>query len=189
MSCTIMYAYLMYEAYAHASDSDIMVVNLDIPDAGWELANGLSRSFLAFNPLAETRTFTVKFNDLISSETYLVTVRYEDGTTGYSFLTGSALMEQGYTLTLQGVRYANITVELKEGSETRTSLETIRSAQYALMASYAGIQGQPQRNSTSTALMLSVRNYNQASELYKSGDYTACIEALNDIIARYYPES
>lgn len=73
MSNNVFYAYLMYEAFASASDADIMVVNLDFNDQPKEMLEGIARNFIVYNPTEETKTFTLSFSHL-QSNAYRLTV-------------------------------------------------------------------------------------------------------------------
>ena len=179
MSCTILYAYLMYEAYAEADNPDMMVVYTDIFDAGYELASGLKRTFLAFNPLAQTKSFGVIFRDLQDGVKYTVTVLHEDGRKETFTAAGGALMNEGISIKLQGMRYAHISVSVSETEELYSTLTQAMRARNALTAAYADIQGQGLEGRTTTGLYRQKAAFDRATELFGAGDYAGVLNELD----------
>ncbi|MBR6426793.1 MAG: hypothetical protein IKS28_03095 [Clostridia bacterium] len=179
MSCTIMYAYLMFEAYAEADNADMMVVNTDIVDAGYDLASGLKRTFLAFNPLAETMTFNVIFHDLRADTKYTVTVLHEDGRRVSFTLSGTSLKDKGIEIKLQGARYAHITVSVSENDGLYASLTQAKEARFALMTAYGRIQGQALTGKVNTRLYQLKSDYDKAVAMFDEGNYEGVSVILN----------
>ena len=179
MSNTLLYSYLMYEAYAKADNEDMMVVNTDICDDGMELADGIRRNFTVFNPTYKSTTFKVLFKDLKSSSNYTLTVKGATGKTTTKTLTGKSLMA-GYSVTLGGMEYLQIKVELADKAAV-ANFENAKAARYNLMQAYYKLQnGYYDSGSVTSTLSSKKAVYTAALELFKSGKYADCTKKLTD---------
>lgn len=176
MSNSIMYAYLMYEAYAMADDKEMMVLNLDITDAGLKMANGIERNFIVLNPLAKKTKFSVKFADLKETYQYNLTVTDENGKKTVKKLTGKNLMK-GYSVSLGSMEYMRMKVELAETDLTDT-FTLLRQAQIKLMLAYGALQSAADFGMTD-GLTAQKAQYEAALALYNSKNYTECISTID----------
>ncbi len=173
MSCSIMYAYLLFEGYAKATDEDILSVNLDLIDNSFGLSNGLERNFLLFNPTVEDKSFKLLLSDLTEDENYTVSIKDENGTDRVLHASGAELSQNGIELSLEGMRYCNLTVSLSEDSEEYLELTSAKAAQYALMIEYASVQSAALDGET-----VDTSDYYAALEHYRNGEYSYCVELL-----------
>ena len=180
MTNTLMYAYLMYEAYAETDNADIMFINVDICDEALEMAEGVKRHFVAFNPLAAAETFTVEFRDLDEAASYTVHLLDEQGKElKKETFTGKALMK-GYAMRLEGMTYAHVVVEADEA--TLAAFDAAKEAQHKLMQAYAALQTAGEYGDAST-LTEQKTKYESALALYKNGDYAGCTAAVEAFYA------
>ena len=179
MSNALLYAYLMYEAYATADNGDMMVVNTDICDDGMEMADGVRRNFTVFNPTYKAASFKIKFKDLKSDKNYTLTLRDSAGKKTTKTLTGKSLMA-GYAVTLGAMDYLQLTVELAD-KVALTNFENAKAARYDLMEAYYNLQNDYYASgSVSKALSDKKAVYSAALELFENGKYTDCSKKLKD---------
>ncbi|MBQ8683587.1 MAG: hypothetical protein IJ518_03605 [Clostridia bacterium] len=179
MSNALMYAYLMYDAYAASSNEDMMVVNTDICDDGMEMADGVCRNFTVFNPTYKSATFKIQFKDLKSGSNYTLTVQEANGKKTTKTLTGKALMA-GYSVTLGAMDYLQLKVELADKAAV-TNFENAKAARYDLMQAYAKLQNSYfDAGSVTSALQAKKDIYSAALKLFNEGKYTDCSKKLAD---------
>ena len=177
MSNTLMYAYLMYEAYAKADNDDMMVVNTDICDDGMEMADGIRRNFTVFNPTYKAAKFRIQFQDLISDKDYTLTLWDSAGNKTAESLTGKALMA-GYAVKLDAMDCLQMQVTLADEAAL-TNFENAKAARYALMEAYYTLQNSYyESGSISDGLAAGKAAYSAALELFRDGKYTDCTGRL-----------
>ncbi|MBQ8683584.1 MAG: hypothetical protein IJ518_03590 [Clostridia bacterium] len=176
MTNTLMYAWMMYEAYAEADSADIMVINVDVCDEALEMAEGVKRHFVVFNPLATTEKTKVQFKDLDKDAKYTLTILDEQGNQlSKETLTGKSLMN-GYSVELDSMTYVHAVVEADEA--TMKTFTAAKEAQHKLMQAYAALQTAGEYADVST-LSQQKTKFLEAKALYQKGDYAACIAAVD----------
>lgn len=176
MSNALMYSYIMYEAYAKADNKEMMVLNLDITDAGLKMANGIERNFIVLNPLAKKTKFLVVFNDLNEAYQYNLTVTDESDKKTVKKFSGKDLMK-GYSVSLNSMEYLRMKVELAETALTDT-FTALRQAQVKLMLAYGALQTAAEYGMNDELTSQKVQ-YEAALALYNSKSYTECISTID----------
>lgn len=183
MSNCLMYSYILFEAYAKADDPDIMVLNLDITDAGQDMANGIERNFMVLNPTSEKSKFKIDFKDLNTSADYLVTTNTDDGKEIAKTISGSDLMNKGITNELSSMEYLRINIKLDDLALTSEYL-MMKEAQYSLIKAYGALQASGDEGITEI-WEENKSSYLQALEFYNSERYAECIELIDSFYTQY----
>ena len=154
-----------------------MVINVDLCDEALEMAEGIKRHFVVFNPLADTSTCEVEFKDLNKDTQYSITLLDEQGKElKKETLSGKDLM-QGYAMELNGMTYVHAVVALADEAGQAT-FSAAKEAQHKLMQAYAALQTAGEFSDPST-LTQQKTEYLAAVALYEKGDYTGCVKAVD----------
>ncbi|MHB8962867.1 MAG: hypothetical protein ACYC5K_06905, partial [Saccharofermentanales bacterium] len=178
MSNCMMYAYILYDAYARIDDRDMMVLNLDIVDEGQKMAEGICRNFILYNPTAEERTFHIRFFDIVRSADYCVTQTWQNVESSERILSGR-MLQSGFDLTLRTMECRRLRMELRD-PEISTPFYQAQKAQKALMQAYCRVQTAGETG-VDTALLGMKNEYLSAARAYSSQEYERCTAVANKI--------
>lgn len=179
MSNAILYAYILYEAYAQADSREIMTVNVDICDGGQEMANGIRRNFVVFNPTRKTAKCKVLFKDLNDKYTYRLTVKSAAGEKTEKTFTGKQL-KAGVAVTLGNMEHQWMTVSL-EDKAALAAFDKAKQAQRGLTEAYAYLQTAG-KSGVTAALTAKKAVYTDALKLYEKAEYDSCIHKLKTTV-------
>lgn len=180
MSNNVFYAYLMFEAFATASDSDILAVNLDYNDQTQEMIEGIERNFIVYNPTDESKTFTLSFQHLAESP-YALTVKVGQDEERTSKT--AAQLESGISMTLAPGAYGRVSLQATDEVLLRQFYET-QAAQATLSMTYQRLQETARDNGVTDPLLDRKAEYQQAVSLYQDTSYAQAAEAAADVLSQ-----
>ena len=180
MSNGPMYCYLMYEAYAEASDRDVMAMNLDIVDAQQKMVNGVERNFIFYNGAEATKSFKMNFKDLKADAQYRMTTIDSKGKLVAKTLKGSELMA-GVAAQLASQDYVRVSVKCLD-TEIVSDFVNMQDTQRALSAFYASLQEVGEdKNANQQAIQIAKAAYETALKQYQSKQYANALNTLASI--------
>lgn len=139
----------LYEALAEASNSQIMVLNLDVLEDYEAALSGVERHFLVYNPTPASQTFRVVFKHLAEADSLVLIGEREE-------THAAAELRPGWSLTLPPGGYQRLTVRRSDYRERQRQLQDQHAVQNALVRTYqllqarAAIQGPSSLNSQDT---------------------------------------
>lgn len=202
MSNAPMYCYLLYEAYASASDKAVMAMNLDIVDAQQKMTSGVERNYIFYNGADQTKSFKMTFKDLNANAQYRMTSIDSSGKVTSKTLKGSELMA-GVSCSLKEQDYVRVSVKCLD-TQIVSDFVNMQRTQRALSAAYATIQDKGEveekeyiesqkkagkdeldisisEMTFSTVLLNSKQYYETALEQYKKQEYAKALQTLGKI--------
>lgn len=172
-SSTSLWNYWLYEALAHATSPEVMVLNLS-PLDGYESAlASAERRFLLYNSSSATKRFVVKMKRLAPG-TYRLERRTSNGWRTLRQADSIAL-EEGTEL--EAASKSSLEIRLRNGNPTVLArVKDQLAARNSLAAAYARLHELP----TETALP-QVANYRRAMDLFRSGHFPSSRRAAEQV--------
>ena len=169
MSSIALWNYLLYEAFAEASDRDVMVLNLDVIDGFEEAMASVKRTFIVYNPTRKPRSFTLRMKSLAADKYRLAT---RDATSTLEHQTHSSdELSAGVALSLKPMQFLRVELEHTDAARIKSRIRQVETAQNRLSHTYALLQGRARDRGVNDELVRLKSAFMAAMADYRKQEY------------------
>ncbi len=180
MSSTGFWNYLLFDAFAGASDREVMVANLDPVDSFQAAAGSSQRNFIVYNPTTQTKTFTLTMKSLASGQYDLVFENSLGQTTQSSY--SSAALLSGVQISLTSSDYLRIRLRNSQFGAIDGQIQLGQSARDRISYAYQLLQQSATSGGVTPALLSLKATYLSALNDYGSTTYASAISKAQQVI-------
>lgn len=180
MSQIALWNYLLFEAFAVASNQEIMVLNLDVIDSFEEAVTSAERQFYIFNPTEEAKEFELLLKSLRPGK-YTVTIKDSSGKVSKRTCTDSQLTA-GVPLTLGSLDYMKVVLQHENADSMKAAIQQCKTAQDKISYAYQLLQESARDRGVTDIFLKLKQQFKQSKRAYDRQQYDEATSTAQRII-------